>query len=320
MLYCCLVAVPAFGAELLLGEPTVDGERVDVPIRLEAGPDEAVAALDLSFVFDPAVFSYEGVQGSGALSAAGKRVVGRASETGRVDLVVSGMNADTIASGPLAAIQLVQSADPPEGRTRFTVGGATLTTPDADVIPSEGAAEEVALAPLAERTGAGGGPITDDPIVDSDDATTPDSETPGAPDASPRGDPSSGQGGGLSPERVALLREALRQLEEMRANVAESTEGPAETPGDVSAEPGPAPGPSEVADEARDLTAARATRLSQSPGAVEVDLRAPEETPVGGPPADTPRPTSRLRVGLALLLSGAVALVALIALRKHLFR
>lgn len=297
----------------------MDGERVDVPIRLEAGPDEAVAALDLTFVFDPAVFSYEGVQGSGALSAAGKRVVGRASQTGRVDLVVSGMNADVIAPGPLAAIQLVQSADPPEGRTRFTVGGATLTTPDADVIPSEGAAEEVSLAPLAERIGARGGPITDDPIVDSDDATTPDSETSETPDASPSGAPSSGEGGGLSPEDVALLREALRQLEAMRAGVAEPTEGPAETQGEVSADPGPARGPSEVADEARDLTAARATPSSQFPGPVEVELHAPKGA-AADPPPDGARPTSRLRVGLALLFSGAIALVALIALRKHLFR
>ncbi len=313
-----LVAVPAFCAELRLGEPTVDGERVDVPIRLEAGPDEAVAALDLSFVFDPAVFSYEGVQGSGALSAAGKRILGRASETGRVDLVVSGMNTDTIASGPLAAIQLVQTADPPEGRTRFTVGGATLTTPDADVIPSEGAAEEVSLPPLAERTGAGGAPISDDPIVDSDDATTPDSETLGAPESPPGGDPSTGKGGGLSPDRIALLREALRQLEAMRAGVAEPGEGPVETPDDVSADHEVQAAPSE-SPAALDPSVAPTQPGDRAPNPVEVDLRVPEETPAGRPP-DAPRPTTRLRVGLALLLSGALALVALFALRKHLFR
>ncbi len=311
-----LVAVPAFCAELRLGEPTVDGERVDVPIRLEAGPDEAVAALDLSFVFDPAVFSYEGVQGSGALSAAGKRVVGRASQTGRVDLVVSGMNAETIASGPLAAIQLVQTADPPEGRTRFTVGGATLTTPDADVIPSEGAAEEVSLAPLSERTGAVGAPISDDPSAELDQTPAADSsERPEPPVTRPA---AGEEGGRLSPDRIALLREALRQLEAMRAGVAEPGEGPAETPDDVGADHEAEAASSEW-PAAPDPSVAPTQPGDRAPNPVEVDLRVPEETPAGRP-ADAPRPTTRLRVGLALLLSGALALVALFALRKHLFR
>lgn len=175
LVICALLTCPAVpaGAEGLLhvGSVRARESQAVVPVTLQGDVASGVASLNFQLSYDPNAVRLVAIDAGRAAVDTGKQIQWHETSPGRVNVVLTGFNQQTIQSGEIARLT-VEPAQAEVRNARLNISGSTFASTEGDVIPSTGS-----TGALAWR------------IREEDDPDQPPAEPiPGAP-APPNTDP-----------------------------------------------------------------------------------------------------------------------------------
>ena len=143
VMFSVAVAASAQSGTLQLGAYGVNGRTLSMPIALEIAGATGVSAMDFRVTYDPAVFEPISLRAGAAASQADKLITGNVAAPGQYVVLMFGMNQTTLSAGEIATIDFRVLDAPSTGSTEITLGGTTLSSPDALDIPSRGSRSTV---------------------------------------------------------------------------------------------------------------------------------------------------------------------------------
>lgn len=237
------IAGAAHGGVLRMGNPQLDGEHITIPVLLEGDVGQGVSTMDFQLNYDPGVLEPVAVTQGVASRSAGKQVQANKRGDGEYKIVVVGLNQNTVSSGEVANV-IFQRVGSQGGRTDLHITASTLSSAQAEEIPSSGSRASIDLE---------GGRIVDEEVEpesvdpardpangDRNTTATRADRTVGAPGAGtgqpdgpqagnrgeprpvrPRATPSgpAGAEGTTQPVDLAKLAEAMQGVNEARMRV-----------------------------------------------------------------------------------------------------
>jgi hypothetical protein len=277
-----VAAAPAFAGTLRLGQPVVQGDNVTFPVILDG---EGVSTTNFHLRYDPNVFEPVAPQTGAAAADAAKDVNAHMPIEGQYNVIIFGLNRNTMASGEVAQIVMRRKPGADEAGTEVSITDVAMADPDATAIPSRGDTYRFGGEnPQAD-------PETDAPAPVENPQVTPEPvETPGP--AEDAGGAPAGQGAASPPARPAPLaapgmRPAARAAGGPAASGA-SGDSPATAALPPGAGPQPAPGQSGA------FSAADAASGSDLPRPTVGTVNAPSE---GAPASDATPETGMTAAG-----------------------
>lgn len=205
----------AEAGNLGIGSPTVEEQRVVVPILLESGAD-GVAALNFRLTYDPGVFEPVNVEPGRAALGANKQVTGNMPSPGEYVVVMMGFNQTTLSGGDIARVMFRRVGEAEGGLSRITIEDTALARWDGTEMPSEGG---TGVVRLETQTPDKPEPPEDPP--EPDEPAAPDDEI-GVPAPS---ESKAGSGGALLAQTGSVERGA--HVEPTSASVPGGTRGTA---------------------------------------------------------------------------------------------
>lgn len=177
----------AVAGNLGIGAPTVEEQRIALPIVLNSGSD-GVAALNFRLIYDPDVFAPVSVEPGRAALGANKQVTGNMPSPGEYVVVMMGFNQTTVSAGDIARILFRQVGEAEDGFSRVTIEDTALARWDGTEMPSEGGTSVIRLNEASPET-----PDTPEtPAKPETPPALPEDEEPAAQPVS-----QTGLGGGL---------------------------------------------------------------------------------------------------------------------------
>lgn len=139
-------AAPAGAGSLRIGNPTVSGDIITVPVLLDGDVGDGAAAASFRLNYNPSVVEIVDISAGLAATSAGKDVRGNVREPGGYQVVLMGMNMQTMAGGEVAMVQLRKLADTESGRTNVSITDTSLASAQGTEIPSRGSTGTIDFA------------------------------------------------------------------------------------------------------------------------------------------------------------------------------
>lgn len=130
------VSFVAEAGTLRIGQPTLHGDQVSVPVVLEGNVAGGVAALSFQLNYDPAAVEPVQARPGAAAQSAGKEVMTNVPDPGTYMVVMAGLNSDTMHSGDVTHIVFQRRGD--YNSTNISITGTTFASLQGDEIPSRG--------------------------------------------------------------------------------------------------------------------------------------------------------------------------------------
>jgi hypothetical protein len=161
-----LVAGTAQAGTLRIGSPNVNADEVVVPIVLDNSTNDPVVSMNFRFNYDPAVLEPVSASEGAVATAADKGVHANVKTPGQYNVLLFGMNYNTLESGEVASIVMRKIAQPESGEVALSIGNTTFTDADAQQIPSEGSRGSVRLEESAQDEEADDTPAREQEVDD----------------------------------------------------------------------------------------------------------------------------------------------------------
>lgn len=204
----CLAGVSAVAEGVLhVGNVRTREQTATVPITLQGDVASGVASMNFQLNYDPNAVRVVSVDPGRAARDAGKQVQWHEAAPGRVNVVLSGFNQDTIQSGEIAQLR-VEPAESGVRNARLHIGSSTFASTTGDVIPSTGSTGALAFR-IRE---------------DEDSSEEPEEPAPNAPPPPSPGVPGDPGSGPLAPPRMGGGTGDGESVDEDRAAVPEAVE------------------------------------------------------------------------------------------------
>lgn len=126
-----IMLFPALARAATLSTPAVatDGAEFALPLMLSSLPNEKVAGLQFDLAVDPEVFTVRGVDTGASVTQAGKLVSSNAVGSGRLRVIIAGLNQTAIPDGELIRLRLVPQSDADAGVYELSFSGVVLSDP-----------------------------------------------------------------------------------------------------------------------------------------------------------------------------------------------
>ena len=209
----CLLAVFAlvfstqalYAATLAAGRAEVAAPAVDVlvPITLESGAREEVAAIQFDFRYDAGVLTAMSFAAGPAAQDAGKSVSSFVLEEGAHRVIVVGLNKEPIANGVVVNVFFEVPEDATPGEYVLAFENEVLSNPVGVLVPSQTRPGKIIVErPTPEGSNDGEGtPGGEEPEAEEPEAEEPEAEEPegnpqeGAQEAEQDGEAEGGQEG-----------------------------------------------------------------------------------------------------------------------------
>ncbi len=151
-------AVLAEGA-LRLGQASIAGDTVTIPVTLQGDVGTGVSAIGFELNYDPSVFEPVAAQPGTAATTADKDVQANMTEPGSYRVLMVGFNTNTLTDGEVARITLSRVGDPPSGRSEVRISNTSMSTADPVMeIPSTGSTGAIAFTDVPSED-----PVDDEP-------------------------------------------------------------------------------------------------------------------------------------------------------------
>jgi hypothetical protein len=122
---------------LQIGDLTVEGNRVVIPVVLGGDVGNGVSALDFRLRYNPDLLQPVSVSAGTLAAQADKQVMANAGAPGEYAVVMMGMNQTTCGQGEVATVVMQRMADAPVSNWGLGIARQTLSALDGSVIPSE---------------------------------------------------------------------------------------------------------------------------------------------------------------------------------------
>lgn len=133
----CATAAQAAGvrAGAALGAPGQAG--VEVPVTLAPGAGEAVAGMQFDVVYAAGIFPEAHAEAGPVAVAAGKLVFWSAPESGRLRVIVAGLNQEAMGEGVAVRLVFSVSEDAPENAYLLVLENVLLSDPGGRSVPAQ---------------------------------------------------------------------------------------------------------------------------------------------------------------------------------------
>lgn len=139
---------------LAIGEMTVEGDRVIVPVVLGGDVQSGVSALDFRLQYDPSQYRPLAAEAGAAAVQADKRVMANLSNPGEYIVVMMGMNQKTCAPGEVARVVFERLPGESQASPDLGIARPTLSSVDGDVIESQALPRERTVTPGSDAAPA----------------------------------------------------------------------------------------------------------------------------------------------------------------------
>jgi len=126
-----MILFPAFAHAATLSCPAVTtaGEEFVIPLLLQSSGKEQVAGLQFDLALDSSVFALRGVDTGSATTTAGKLVSSNAMGSGKLRIIIAGLNQTAIPNGELIRLRLVPQSGADSGVYELKLSGVVLSDP-----------------------------------------------------------------------------------------------------------------------------------------------------------------------------------------------
>jgi hypothetical protein len=133
-----LASMPGYSiGTLSIGEPTVEGNQVVIPVILGGEVGNGVASLDFRLKYNADLLQPVAAVAGTAAVRAEKRVMANSVSPGEYVVVMMEMNQTTCGSGEVAKIVMQRTADAVDGEWGLGIARPTLSSADGTVIASK---------------------------------------------------------------------------------------------------------------------------------------------------------------------------------------
>jgi hypothetical protein len=224
---------------LQLGKPTVEQDRITVPVMIGGDLSGGVSAMDFRFRYNPEALQPVSVVAGTAAQTADKRVMSNQRTPGEYAVVMMGFNQSSC--GPGEAIRIVfQRLQGADRKWDLSLSDPTMSTVDGRLIESQVLPSDIEPAGDAEPEEGTGR----QPQVPDVDPGTEEADAPGVPQAAVYDGPPAEPAAEAAPETTAsktsadTLTAALESAEDARQGIesperhgADEVEGSAEETG-----------------------------------------------------------------------------------------
>ncbi len=178
-LLACTGAAWAEG-RLQLGNPSVQGDTVTVPVIMESTDGSGVSSLNFSVRYDPAVLEPVNADTGMVALEADKRVSSNMPVEGEYRVLMMGLNQNTVGNGEVAAVSF-RRLNAEAGSSNVSITDTTMSAPQGMEIPSRGGSRTIDFdSPGGENADPGDetgddstsdDPAEDAPVSGDDDGT-----------------------------------------------------------------------------------------------------------------------------------------------------
>lgn len=132
----CLFAWSAHGAVLQVQDVTASpGLSVQVPVQLSSAAGQSVAGLQFDVLYDTAAVIINSVGAGPAAVNAGKTLSSATPATGRLRVLISGLNENVIANGTVAVLSIVVRPGATGAQTGLALASVVLSSPAGTAVP-----------------------------------------------------------------------------------------------------------------------------------------------------------------------------------------
>lgn len=277
----------ATAGQLQLGDPALDGDRITVPIMLDADASGEISSLDFRLRYDPNQLRPVGAAAGAAARNADKDVMVNERDPGDFSVIMMGLNRNVVSDGEIATVTFQRVGNAGAADVRITQ--TTFASPDAIEIPSRGSSRTLRWGEGPETVAAADRETSAQPSAQQAGTTSPQAEdASGAPGttAPQAGGVPGAAGGVFDPDTLPTPGQPEVPVADAGQPGAAASAGDAGNP-DASVAPGASAevqerlrGAIASADSARDAVDAP-TASRQIPGAPRDSQRAQlEGTPV----------------------------------------
>lgn len=154
-----VVGIAGLGATLAAAPRSAldAGSGARVPIRLETGVHETVAAVQFDVIYDAQAFEVAGqggVEAGPSAEAALKQVTYAVREPGRVRVLVAGLNQNRLEDGVLAVVNVAVRGRAEAGTSRLTLRNVVMSNPSGRRVAAQSEDGVIVMTP-APVDGAG---------------------------------------------------------------------------------------------------------------------------------------------------------------------
>ncbi len=122
---------------LQIGDVTVEGNRVVIPVVLGGDVGGGVSALDFRLHYNPDLLQPVSATAGATAAQASKQVMASAGQSGEYAVVMMGMNQTTCGQGEVASVVMQRKSDASVSDWGLGIERQTLSALDGSVIPSE---------------------------------------------------------------------------------------------------------------------------------------------------------------------------------------
>jgi len=224
---------------LQLGEPTVEQDRITVPVVLGGDLSGGVSAMDFRFRYNPEALQPVSVVAGTAAESADKRVMSNQRTPGEYAVVMMGFN--QTACGPGEAIRIVlQRLRGPDQKWDLSLSDPTMSSVDGRLIESQVVPSDIEPAREVEQEEEEAGRQPRLPEVDTGAEEAGTAEEPAAPQRAVYDAPMDGPAAEGASRTAAAdsLKAALQSAEEVRQGIDSPEQNPVDQPGGAGQEAG----------------------------------------------------------------------------------
>jgi len=134
-----LAVTNSFAASSLTFRHTkVEGDRVTVYLSMESGSEDNVSALNFQLKYDSSVLRPISADAHGTASDSGKSAQANMASPGTYNILLMGVNTNTISSGDVLEVVFQTKGDALSGQSSLRIEGLVMATPEGKSIPSSG--------------------------------------------------------------------------------------------------------------------------------------------------------------------------------------
>lgn len=214
---------------LQLGEPTVENDRITIPVVLGGDLTGGVSAMDFRFRYNPEALQPVSVVAGTAAQSADKRVMSNLRTPGEYAVVMMGFN--QTACGPGEAIRIVlQRLQGPDQKWNLSLSDPTMSSVDGRLIESQVVPSDIEPAREVEQEEEEAGRQPRLPEVDTGAEEAGTAEEPAAPQRAVYDAPMDGPAAEGASRTAAAdsLRSALQSAEKVRQGIESPQQNPDE--------------------------------------------------------------------------------------------